>query len=159
LVPSIRRTADLVQEISAAAREQDTGASQINQAIRELDQVIQQNAAAAGEASQVSTELAEQSDRLTGRMSFFRLPADPTGSVAPASAPDGARAATAGGMHASVPSRAQATTRAAAPNQTTPAVADTADARKADKADEQQKGFEIDLGAMSDEAFEQSGAA
>ena len=41
--PDVQRTADLVQEISAACREQDTGASQINKALQQLDSVIQQN--------------------------------------------------------------------------------------------------------------------
>ena len=73
LVPSIRRTADLVQEISAAAREQNAGAEQINVAIRQLDAVIQQNAAAATEAASVSEELAGQSERLRSVIGFFRL--------------------------------------------------------------------------------------
>ena len=51
LVPDIKRTAELVAEISAACREQDVGAAQINQAIQQLDQVTQQNAAAAEEVS------------------------------------------------------------------------------------------------------------
>ncbi|MFZ0268700.1 methyl-accepting chemotaxis protein, partial [Caulobacter sp.] len=46
LVPNIRRTAELVSEISAACREQDVGASQINEAIQQLDKVTQQNASA-----------------------------------------------------------------------------------------------------------------
>ncbi|MGE4553199.1 MAG: methyl-accepting chemotaxis protein, partial [Desulfovibrionaceae bacterium] len=46
LVPDIQRTAELVQEISAASAEQNSGASQINRAIQQLDQVIQQNASA-----------------------------------------------------------------------------------------------------------------
>ena len=37
LVPDIKRTAELVAEISAACREQDVGAAQINQAIQQLD--------------------------------------------------------------------------------------------------------------------------
>ncbi len=41
LVPDIRKTAELVEEITAACREQDAGASQINQAIQQLDQVTQ----------------------------------------------------------------------------------------------------------------------
>ncbi len=73
LVPGIRRTADLVQEISAAAREQNAGAEQINIAIRQLDAVIQQNAAAATEASSVSEELAAQSGRMRAAIGFFRL--------------------------------------------------------------------------------------
>ncbi|WP_313412400.1 methyl-accepting chemotaxis protein, partial [Rhodospirillum rubrum] len=44
LVPDIRKTAELVSEISAACREQDIGGDQINQAIQQLDKVTQQNA-------------------------------------------------------------------------------------------------------------------
>ncbi|MDR3375272.1 MAG: methyl-accepting chemotaxis protein, partial [Ancalomicrobiaceae bacterium] len=51
LVPDIRKTAELVSEISAACREQDIGASQINQAIQQLDKVTQQNAGASEEMS------------------------------------------------------------------------------------------------------------
>ncbi|MBF0565410.1 MAG: MCP four helix bundle domain-containing protein [Nitrospirae bacterium] len=47
LVPDIQKTAELVQEITAASNEQNTGAEQINKAIQQLDQVIQQNASAA----------------------------------------------------------------------------------------------------------------
>lgn len=73
LVPSIQRTADLVQEISAATNEQNVGAEQINEAIRELDAVIQQNASASTEAASVSEQLAAQSEQLRGVISFFRL--------------------------------------------------------------------------------------
>ena len=47
LVPDIRRTASLIAEISSACREQDVGISQINEVIRRLDQVAQENTAAA----------------------------------------------------------------------------------------------------------------
>ena len=58
LVPDIKKTAQLVDEISAACREQDVGAGQVNQAIQQLDQVIQQNAGASEELSATSEELA-----------------------------------------------------------------------------------------------------
>jgi methyl-accepting chemotaxis protein len=73
LVPAIQKTSDLVQEISAATSEQTIGADQINGAIRELDAVIQQNAAAATEAASVSDGLAAQSDQLRGVIAFFDL--------------------------------------------------------------------------------------
>ncbi len=77
LVPSIQKTADLVTEISAAMREQNTGADQINQAIRQLDSVIQSNASASTEAASVSQGLAAQSEQLRAAMGFFRLESDP----------------------------------------------------------------------------------
>ncbi|MFK4996537.1 hypothetical protein ACI39X_27730, partial [Klebsiella pneumoniae] len=64
LVPDIRKTAELVSEISAACREQDIGASQINQAIQQLDKVTQQNAGASEEMSATSEELAAQAEEL-----------------------------------------------------------------------------------------------
>ena len=73
LVPSIQKTADLVTEISAAMREQNTGADQINQAIRQLDSVIQSNAAASTEAASVSQGLASQSEQLHATIGFFKL--------------------------------------------------------------------------------------
>jgi methyl-accepting chemotaxis protein len=72
LVPDIRRTAELVSEISAACREQDVGASQINEAIQQLDAVIQQNSSAAAQMSSTSEELAAQADELQASISFFR---------------------------------------------------------------------------------------
>ncbi|WP_020611393.1 HAMP domain-containing methyl-accepting chemotaxis protein [Sediminispirochaeta bajacaliforniensis] len=73
IVPEIRKTADLVQEISAASGEQDSGASQINQAIIQLDQVIQQNASFSEELASMSEELAGQAVNLSDTISFFSL--------------------------------------------------------------------------------------
>ncbi len=73
LVPEIRRTADLVQEISSASNEQDAGASQINSAITQLDQVVQQNASISEESASMSEELAGQSEVLLEAISFFRM--------------------------------------------------------------------------------------
>ncbi|WP_051013854.1 HAMP domain-containing methyl-accepting chemotaxis protein [Pararhodospirillum photometricum] len=81
LVPDIRRTAELVEEISAAAREQNVGAEQINTAIRQLDQVTQQNASASEEMSATSEELAAQAQQLDETMSFFKT--GQTGTAAP----------------------------------------------------------------------------
>ncbi|SOB59294.1 Methyl-accepting chemotaxis sensory transducer [Pseudodesulfovibrio profundus] len=76
LVPNIRKTAELVQEIAQASSEQDSGASQVNSAIAQLDQVIQQNAAAAEEVASTSEELSSQSRQLEETMSFFRTNGD-----------------------------------------------------------------------------------
>ncbi|WP_137154619.1 methyl-accepting chemotaxis protein [Rhizobium sp. FKL33] len=73
LVPDIRKTAELVAEISAACREQDIGASQINQAIQQLDQVTQQNSSAAEEMAATSEELAAQSEELQNSIAFFQV--------------------------------------------------------------------------------------
>ena len=79
LVPDIKRTADLVAEITAACREQDVGANQINQAIQQLDQVTQQNASASEEVSATSEELTAQAEQLQRTISFFRLEANAAG--------------------------------------------------------------------------------
>lgn len=73
LVPDIRRTAELVAEISAACREQDIGASQINEAIQQLDKVTQQNAGASEQISTTSEELAAQAEELQSSIAFFRI--------------------------------------------------------------------------------------
>jgi len=73
IVPDIRKTAELVQEINAASAEQNTGADQINQALQQLDQVIQQNASAAEEMSSTSEELASQAEQLQETIAFFNI--------------------------------------------------------------------------------------
>ncbi len=73
LVPDIRRTAELVSEISAACREQDIGAAQINEAIQQLDQVTQQNAGASEQISATSEELAAQAEELQASIAYFRV--------------------------------------------------------------------------------------
>ncbi|MFN3676600.1 MAG: methyl-accepting chemotaxis protein [Sphingomonas pseudosanguinis] len=73
LVPDIRRTAELVAEISAACREQDIGANQINEAIQQLDKVTQQNASASEQISSTSEELASQAEELQESIAFFRV--------------------------------------------------------------------------------------
>ncbi|RNC71012.1 MAG: HAMP domain-containing protein [Desulfuromonadales bacterium] len=73
ILPDIQRTAELVQEISAASREQDTGAEQINKAIQQLDQVIQQNAGASEEMASTAEELSSQAEQLQDTIAFFRV--------------------------------------------------------------------------------------
>jgi methyl-accepting chemotaxis protein len=73
LVPDIKKTAQLVEEISAASREQDAGACQVNQAIQQLDRVIQQNTGASEQMSATSEELAAQAELLQDSISFFRI--------------------------------------------------------------------------------------
>lgn len=73
IVPDIKKTANLVQEISAASAEQDTSAEQINKAIQHLDQVIQQNSSMAEEMASTSEELASQAEHLEDTMGFFKV--------------------------------------------------------------------------------------
>ncbi|MBF0377645.1 MAG: hypothetical protein HQK72_09190 [Desulfamplus sp.] len=71
IVPDIKKTADLVEEINAAASEQKTGTEQINQALQQLDQVIQSNAAASEEMSSTSEELAAQAETLKNSINLL----------------------------------------------------------------------------------------
>jgi len=73
IVPDIKKTAELVQEISAASGEQNSGAEQINKAIQQLDQVIQQNAGASEEMASTAEELASQAQQLATAIEFFKL--------------------------------------------------------------------------------------
>ena len=73
MLPDIQKTAELVQEISASSKEQDTGADQINKAIQQLDQVIQQNAGATEEMASTTEELSSQAEQLKATIAFFTL--------------------------------------------------------------------------------------
>lgn len=73
MIPSIRKTSDLVQEITAASEEQTAGLSQISMAMSQLNQVTQQNASASEELAATSEEMSGQADQLQGLMEFFTL--------------------------------------------------------------------------------------
>jgi methyl-accepting chemotaxis protein len=73
IVPDIQKTADLVQEITSASNEQNTGASQIAKAVQQLDQVIQQNASASEEMASTSEELQSQAAQLQSTIAFFKI--------------------------------------------------------------------------------------
>lgn len=73
IVPDITKTASLVQEISAASREQSTGANQIGKAMMQLDTVVQQNASASEELASMAEELSGQSGQLSDTVAFFKL--------------------------------------------------------------------------------------
>ena len=82
LVPDIKKTAELVSEISAACREQDIGGDQINQAIQQLDKVTQQNASSSEEMSATSEELSAHAEKLQAGIAFFQLDVAGTRSAA-----------------------------------------------------------------------------
>jgi methyl-accepting chemotaxis protein len=73
LVPDIKKTAQLVEEITAACREQDVGSSQINQAIQQLDKVGQQNSSASEQVSSTAEELASQAEQLQSTIGYFKI--------------------------------------------------------------------------------------
>lgn len=75
VVEDIRKTAELVQEISASSNEQNSGAEQINTALQQLDQVTQQNAGSSEEIASTAEELSAQAEQLEETMSFFTVDA------------------------------------------------------------------------------------
>ncbi|WGI25030.1 methyl-accepting chemotaxis protein [Halomonas alkaliantarctica] len=73
VVASVRRVTDIMDEISAASQEQSSGIEQVNQAITQMDEVTQQNAALVQEASSAASSLEEQAAKLESVVSTFRL--------------------------------------------------------------------------------------
>ena len=73
LVPDIKITADLVQEISTSSIEQKTGAEQINTSMSQLNSVIQQNASSSEELASTSEELSSQAESLKDQIGFFKV--------------------------------------------------------------------------------------
>jgi methyl-accepting chemotaxis protein len=80
LVPSIRRTADLLQEVVVSSSEQSTGIAQMTNAMALVDNVTQRNAAASEELASTAEELATQSQALKEAMEFFVLEGHSDGS-------------------------------------------------------------------------------
>ncbi len=88
VVASVKRVTDVVAEITAASGEQSDGIEQINQAIVQMDEVTQQNAALVEEAAAAAQSLQEQSGRLVETVSIFKLSShDQQRAAAPAAAP------------------------------------------------------------------------
>lgn len=73
MVPNIKRTADLVQEITAASNEQASGVSQVNTAMEQLDKVAQNAAASSEELAATSEQLNAHAENLQNIIGFFRL--------------------------------------------------------------------------------------
>ncbi|WP_462323988.1 methyl-accepting chemotaxis protein [Desulfoplanes sp.] len=75
MVPDIKRTAELIQEITAASNEQNAGAEEINKALQELDQAVQHNASASEQVAATSETLSAQAVDLQQTVSFFNVSA------------------------------------------------------------------------------------
>lgn len=73
MVPNIRKTSDLVQEITAASEEQSSGVGQINAAVGQLSMATQQNASSSEELAATAEELASQAEQLQQTMAFFTV--------------------------------------------------------------------------------------
>jgi methyl-accepting chemotaxis protein len=97
IVPNIKKTSDLVEEISAASQEQSSGVNQINSAVGQLSQTTQQNAAGSEELAATADEMSGQAAQLQHTMGFFKLsiegPAAGAAAHANASSPSAASSA------------------------------------------------------------------
>ncbi|MFJ4294268.1 methyl-accepting chemotaxis protein [Cupriavidus sp. NPDC089707] len=76
IVQAVKRVTDIMGEISAASAEQSSGIEQVNQAVAQMDEVTQQNAALVEQAAAAAGALEEQAGRLQGAVSMFRLAAE-----------------------------------------------------------------------------------
>jgi methyl-accepting chemotaxis protein len=83
MVPDITRTAELIQEIAASSDEQNTGATQIKDAVLELDRVVQQNAAESEHVAAASETLAGHAMQLQQTIGYFRLGGSVSGPARP----------------------------------------------------------------------------
>jgi methyl-accepting chemotaxis protein len=81
LVPAIRKTAELVQEVSTASREQGVGVHHVNKAMTQVDRVTQTNAAAAEELTSTAGQLASRAQELQKLMSAFQIYTEIGGTV------------------------------------------------------------------------------
>ncbi|MBN8895143.1 MAG: MCP four helix bundle domain-containing protein [Rhodanobacter sp.] len=91
IVDSVKKVTDIVAEIAAASHEQSAGIDQVNNAVMQMDEMTQQNAALVEEASAAARAMHEQADELARQVAFFQV-AD-SGQAAPAKAPVAAAAA------------------------------------------------------------------
>ncbi len=73
VVGSIRRVTDLMGEISAASNEQAQGVAQVGEAVTQMDQVTQQNAALVEEMAAAASSLKSQAQDLVGTVAVFKL--------------------------------------------------------------------------------------
>ncbi len=87
MVPSIRKTSELVQEIAAASQEQSSGVGQINGAVAQLSQTTQGNASSSEELAATAEEMSSQAEQLQRTMGFFRLGGSDAGRPAATRAP------------------------------------------------------------------------
>ncbi|WP_454774312.1 methyl-accepting chemotaxis protein [Janthinobacterium tructae] len=76
IVASIRRVTDIMGDIANASHEQSAGIEQVNQAISQMDQVTQQNAALVEEAAAAASSLQERAVELVDVVAVFRLRGD-----------------------------------------------------------------------------------
>jgi methyl-accepting chemotaxis protein len=107
IVPNIRKTSDLVQEITAASTEQSSGVGQINSAVGQLNTTTQQNASSSEELAATSEEMSSQAEQLQQTMSFFKLDSSSLGGGTSFAV----RKSTASGKKAAAPKAAKASAK------------------------------------------------
>lgn len=78
IVTSVKKVGDIVSEIAAASREQSLGIQQVNQAVQQMDEITQQNAALAGQTSAASESMGDQVREMNGLLGFFRISGEET---------------------------------------------------------------------------------
>jgi len=171
IVPDIKKTAELVQEIAAASSEQNSGAEQINTAIMQLDTVIQRNASSSEELASMAEEMSSQAGNLKESIEYFKTgnaassESQDFGSVsnyqkaAPSNASHGKTSNTptnqaprksgASEVHQSLKTVAS---NAKARSEQHPATPKTADTPQDGKS---HTGVKLDLGAVDDDKFEE----
>ncbi len=76
IVGSVKKVGDIISEIAAASREQTSGLEQVNQAVRQMDEMTQQNAALAEQTSAASVSMSEQAQKMDQSLGFFSLAED-----------------------------------------------------------------------------------
>jgi methyl-accepting chemotaxis protein len=76
IVHSVRRVTEIMGEIASASSEQSTGIEQVNQAVAQMDQVTQQNAALVEQATAAAQAMAEQATSLRGAVAVFKTGTD-----------------------------------------------------------------------------------
>jgi hypothetical protein len=111
---TVRRVSDLIGEITASSTEQRDGIGQVNQAVTQLDQMTQQNAALVEESSAAALAMQDQARRLSEVVAVFRLGQEGS-ALAPARAHMPAAAATAARKPAAVAAARQAPAAQPAP--------------------------------------------
>ncbi len=112
IVAQVRRVSDLIGQISTATHEQTRGISQVSEAVTQLDQVTQQNAALVEESAAAAESLNQQAAQLVEAVSVFKIDARDGGMAAPALASAPAFAAAPAARPAATPVTASATSAA-----------------------------------------------
>lgn len=78
IVKAVARVTEMMSEIQAASAEQKDGIEQVNEAVHQMDEMTQQNAALVEEAMAIASSVHEQTRKLTEAVEKFKIPGDET---------------------------------------------------------------------------------